>query len=567
LYIEVAESVNKRNKLIQPSELDAYIHSVKGELYRSLYIYDDSIVDYIAKTGSIKQFPGTVYPDKILLDFDGNDAIDFAREAIMILEDEGVYDGYQVYFSGRGFHIELDNELFNFEYSPHLPRTVKSTLSSLFPNADPIWDKSRIYRCTNTINLKSNLYRIPITNVELNGELNTIKELAKSTRFDWDYNKVIVEPSLQKRIIKVNDDIEPITTKQSTDYKFACIHNMLSSKPQEGSRHDVLLRLASHFKRQGYASNISKLILDDWVGDTLPHNRKGEVNKIIKDVYSWAGHYTCQDVVMKKYCNSQCPFFKVGEIEDVELAEKKLAERLESTRTSINLRDVWKIPNDFLIEQNELIAINGATGMGKSVFIQNIVYNTTLPTIYFSFEMPSYLLYRRFLQIGSGVSRDEVAYDFKQVSTLVKPKLQHLKIVTEPIFPNEIPRFAEQTGAKLIILDHIGLMRSKYVEEYNKITEITAQLRQITIKYPIIVVFIAQVSRENAKASAIGVYSGKGSGSIENDSSKVITIHRQSRTSPNIQINAVKDREGQDLDVELSYNNDNLRIGGTPRKE
>ena len=307
-------------------------------------------------------------------------------------------------------------------------------------------------------------------------------------------------------------------------------------------------------------------MLDDWIGSSLPENRKGEVNKIVKDVYSWEGFYTCQDPVMRKFCNHQCPFFRDSLVEDIDTAEKKMIERMESKRTAINLRDIWNLSRDYEIEENELVAINGSTGIGKSAFIQNIIYNIDLPTLYFSFEMPSYQLYKRFLQIGSGASKDILKYQYKKISDKYKKNLKHIKIITSPIFANEIPKYAEQTGCKLIVLDHIGLMRSKYAEEYNKISEITSQLRQITIKYPLIVIFISQVSRENAKSQILDIHSGKGSGSIENDSSKVITFNRESRIATTVRINGVKDREGQHLDFTTSYDNSNLRIGGIPRK-
>lgn len=183
MYIELAETLNIRGRLIKPEELDEHIKTAKGELYRSLYIYDDSILEHIKKTKSIGGFKGTVYPDKILLDFDGDNAINFAREAIIELDNKGVLDGYQIYFSGRGFHVELDNELFNFEYSPSLPETIRKTLSALFPNADPVWDKTRIYRCVNTINKKSNLYKIPLSVSELQTlTYEEITKLAKKPR-------------------------------------------------------------------------------------------------------------------------------------------------------------------------------------------------------------------------------------------------------------------------------------------------------------------------------------------------------------------------------------------------
>jgi nucleoside-triphosphatase THEP1 len=580
-YIEIVRNFKARGTIIPDTELENLIKTTNGELYRSLYLYDEGIKKHIESSGSISKYPGTVYPDSIILDFDGDNALDYINACVLTLEDFGISDGYNVYFSGTGFHVELNSSLFNFEPTPNLPDVVRNTINELFPDADNIFDKHRIYRCANTINNKSNLYKIPLYISEVQTlTLDQIKDLARRPRWDFEYNDVVIEPKLKSYVVYENVPGSPKPAKSNGVHKtdasgrFACIHNMYETKPEPGIRHNIMLRLTSHFKRQNYSQKMAFDMLKAWIGkDFEKEGRQEELSKMVTDVYSWEGVYTCQDPLMQEYCNNSCPFYKELDIHDYDRMDKELIRRYEGDLFGFDLRDIpeWRKLQQYIIEQNELISINGAPGMGKSALIQNIVIKARhlnnqgemqpLNTLYFSFEMPSYQVHRRNLQIVSDSSKKHVNANYPRLREQYKNKLEHIKVHTEAIYANELPGIIELVRPQIIVLDHIGLMNSQYRDEYAKISEITQTLRQISIKYDVIIFMISQVSRENAKAQKLGLHSGKGSGSIENDSNKVLTFERASRTSNEAIIQSTKDREGQSLHNKFYYNNESLNVG------
>ena len=594
-YIEIVRRFNERGKIYPTDELDNLIKTANGELYRSLYLYDETIKDHIQESGSIANYPGIVYPDRIVLDFDGDDdasgnndisgtqsrALRNMRFVLVQLDDLSIYDGFNVFFSGRGFHIELDSRLFNFTPTPNLHKVVANTINKLFPEADNIFDKPRIYRCQNTINNKSKLYKIPLLVSEAQSlSLNEIKELAKSPRWDFEYDRTVVEPKLKEYVIYEKTPGSPPKPKSGpkgkSTGKFACIHNMYESTPEHGSRHDIIMRLVSHFKRQGYSKTMAFNLVKSWIGSQFDNNgRQEEVTRIIKEIYDdWDGYYTCEDPIMQRFCNSSCPYYKDIDIHDYDRMDTELTKRYEKKLFGFDLADIpeWKGLNPYRIEQNELVSIHGATGMGKSAFVQNLIIRaryqnkenemTRLDTLYFSFEMPSYQVHRRNLQIVTGQDRKFVDRNYEHLRENYKKKLDHIKVHSEAIYANELPGIIEMINPQVIVLDHIGLMNSQYRDDYAKTSEITQTLRQVSIKYDVIIIMINQVSRENAKGQSLGIYAGKGSGSIENDSSKVISFERDSRTAKTIHLISTKDREGQSLNNIFNYNNQSLFIGG-----
>jgi KaiC/GvpD/RAD55 family RecA-like ATPase len=529
-------------------------------MYRSLYLYDDDVLEYISKNGTISQYDGLVYPDKIVLDYDGDNALENTANAIKKLTEIGVGTGYQTYFSGRGYHIEIDSRLFNFEPNINLPSIVKSVMLELFPSADNIFDKTRIYRAVNSINPKSGLYKIPLyKNEVLEWEHSMVTALARTARLDFNYSHETPRPIQGLKSGDKNKDNEPrkeIASQQIVN-KYMCIQEILGSEPKEGERHNTLLRLASHFRRQGYDKNVTFNVLHGWVGRSYNAN---EIDKIIEDIYKWEHFYSCKDPILLKHCNHKCIFYTDVEVLDIADMQIEFEESLSETGTKLDLSTVFpSIVSPFIINGGSLVTILGSTGMGKSAFIQNITTFIKEKVIYFSLEMPGSQMYRRYLQIIANKDKEYVNNNYKELHNRYREDLSHILISTKAVFANEINKIIESHRPKIIVLDHILLMKSQYKDEYTKIGEITQTLKQIALNYGIIVFAISQVSREQSKGDSLNVYSGKGNGSIENDSDIVIPFQRASRTATKARIYASKDREGQYLDSVLDYNT-TLRI-------
>ena len=114
----------------------------------------------------------------------------------MALEEEGVNlnDSVQSFFSGTGYHLLLPNSVFNFEPSEDLPYIVRKTMAALLPGIDDmVYIRSAIYRVPHTINMKTGLYKIPLSIKEMRTlKAKEIHELASKPRFLFDYVEDII---------------------------------------------------------------------------------------------------------------------------------------------------------------------------------------------------------------------------------------------------------------------------------------------------------------------------------------------------------------------------------------
>ena len=121
-FLEIAIGTPANRGILIPKE--ELVNYLDGQpLYRSVYLYDDSAIEYVKEKGTLKNFFGIRYIDKIPIDVDKKDnsdekTLDILRGIIYELESGEIDEGaYQCYFSGSGYHIILSGDLFNFRPS------------------------------------------------------------------------------------------------------------------------------------------------------------------------------------------------------------------------------------------------------------------------------------------------------------------------------------------------------------------------------------------------------------------------------------------------------------------
>lgn len=172
--------------LIQKYHLDAdkLLHRIRGHNHDEAYhcIYD------LEPRESFKDYKGVMRPvfGYFWLDLDSKeDGGETARyDAIAFINEfcEGV--PYRIFFSGnKGFHIAIPFGLFGLEPSSDLHVKLKQVALNLkgkYPTIDTgVYDPSRRFRVANSLNPKSGLYKIEITDEDLASPLNDIKANAK----------------------------------------------------------------------------------------------------------------------------------------------------------------------------------------------------------------------------------------------------------------------------------------------------------------------------------------------------------------------------------------------------
>ena len=574
-YVEIAKGTPFNRGIIIPiSKLCNYI----GEepLYRSVYLYDESAVEYVNENGSLKNFFGVRYIDKIPVDIDKQDrtderTLDILRGIILELEEADILEeNFQCYFSGSGYHLILSGDLFNFKAGNDLPFIVKQTMKKLIPDIDSsIYMRTGIYRLQHTPNQKTDLYKIPLTRNEvMNKDPEEIFELAKTPRLDYAYHSLIGNSEFEDKIVNEVPDVQVFNKISEPNKIIPCVQSMLNQGAREGSRHITAMRVISHFKRHGIPSHYAKVCMLHWNNKSMPEQ---QIMEMVENVYNRNYKYGCQDSVMLKHCKTQCIYFArkdyLVDIKSASTMQDELAERLTTdfSGKTINLSRALGLEVESTIYPGELVTIFGPTGSNKTTFAQNLALGVDfvnnkiekdwqIPTLFLSLELSSRYMHRRHLQIVAEESKQEVNDNYKRLYDTHKDELEHILVQTISPTLDKIYEKVRELQPQLVIVDYIDLVDTpvSYRGEYEKIKYISHGLSSMAVNNDLIVIQISQISREYSRNEVLDLYAGKGSGAIENASRKVIGLNGQPKSSKR-QVRLFKNTDGELFDTAVEW--------------
>jgi archaellum biogenesis ATPase FlaH len=574
-YVEIAKGTPYNRGILIPVDRLSN-HLGEEPVYRSVYLYDDTAFEYVKENGSLKNFFGVRYIDKVPVDIDKQDrsderTLDILRGIILELEDADIDCGsFQSYFSGSGYHLILSGDLFNFKPGNDLPFIVKQTMKKLMPDIDSsIYMRTGIYRLQHTPNQKTGLYKIPITRNEvMNNNPEEIFELAKTSRLNYTYNQLKGNGEFEDKIVKEVPDVRVFNKISEPTKIIPCVQSMLNQGANEGSRHITAMRIISHFKRHGIPSHYAKVCMLHWNNKSVPEQ---QIMEMVENVYNRNYKYGCQDSVMVQHCKTQCIHFQrkdyLVDIKSASTMQEELAERLTTdfSGKTINLGRALGLDVESTIYPGELVTIFGPTGSNKTTFAQNlalgvdfvnnrIVKDWQIPTLFLSLELSSWYMHRRHLQVVANKSKDEVNDNYERLYNMHKDELEHIMVQTISPTLEKIYEKVRELQPQLVIVDYIDLVDTpvSYRGEYEKIKYISHGLSNMAVNNDLIVIQISQVSREYSRNEVLDLYAGKGSGAIENASRKVIGLNGQPKSSIR-QVRLFKNTDGELFDTAVEW--------------
>lgn len=197
------------------------------------------------------------------------------------------------------------------------------------------------------------------------------------------------------------------------------------------------------------------------------------------------------------------------------------------------------------IARGDYPVLAAPTAGGKTVLAMQIAYSVAErygePVIYVSLEMAPEVVVQRAIVARSGVpvpfGRGLQGAD-REATEQAAAEIGRMPV----LFPDPVPRQLDQflpwlatqcrrTRPLLVVVDHIGLLRTNARDLYHRTTEVSQRLREFTLRgdrVPLLA--LAQLrraeSRRDGKSRPPELHDLKDSGSIENDATAVLMIDR-----------------------------------------
>lgn len=573
LYVEYATfTPGNRNKIALEDNILSYLPK-KGAvpMYRSVYSYDEEIIEYMKSHTSLKNFPGKKYITNVPIDIDkGTNSDEYvlekARKMVYRLEELEVFkESYQIYFSGRGYHIMVSNKVFGFNPDPDLPILVEASMLSMGLAEDKaVLRRSSSIRLEHSFNEKSELYKIPLTKKELM-ELTPeeIHSLAKTPRIEFNYPTLTGTYQLRDRAVEVENKMPEKSMQWNVDinahlFNYMCIQLMLSNGPQEGNRNNSVLRIASHLKWVGIPVEYAKNILLQWNSSSAQSLDPEVVTNKVEYIYRTAVKYSCKDNIMRFYCRPSCKEYKHrDESHEPPLNNKQMNHAfkewlavLEHKDEYMNLRPVFDLEDDCILFPGELVTFLADTGMGKTSLLQNIALGFDMRNqvvrphkqsiLFYETELGAGIMQERFLSIVSGLSRFELAKDLSRIEEYSK-LFENISLQTGRKSVEGIEEMIQKFQPEVVVVDYLEKVLHPLFDkgmDQQAISQIMRELASMAMKYRIVIVVLSLINRASTK-DPITLHSGKGSSSIEGSSRRIFGIDG-SQDSPHKYVSQLK---------------------------
>ena len=575
-YVELAQgTLRNRGVLVPLNDLQKYVPDDKA-VYRSVYLYTQHAVDYTSAHSTLRKYEGLRALDNVIIDIDRGENSDkhtqsFAQATVFELEELGLSSkSMQVYFSGSGYHIEIPNSAFGFEVSKELPLQVKSTIHEILPSVDSsIYQRCGLIRANHSINAKTGLYKIPIDRKELfEMSYYEIHDLAKGQRKSYPYQELFAEGELEDCVVKKPNSFRTFNTTVEPNKIVPCVQALLREGPIEGRRHNTLLRIASHFRRNGIPSDYTKLAISHWNQESLS---KTVIDDQVNSVYNGGYCYSCKDDILKLHCQTRCIYFKRKDysinVKNATDMQQEFHDRMVSDFSGriIDLGKTLGLDKESEIYPGELVTIFGPTGSNKTTLAQNLALGVDfskdtidtkaqIPTLFLSLELSAWYMHRRHLQIVSNLSKTEVNEDYVGIFEEHEKELSHIVVQTISPTLEQVQEKIRNLQPALVVVDYIDLIETppSVRGEYEKVKYISHGLSNMAVNMDVIIIQISQISREYSRNEVLDLYAGKGSGAIENASRKVIGLNGQADSSKKT-LNMYKNTDGELFSVDMEW--------------
>ena len=555
---------------------------INSDTFCSLYDYDDYVKEFYGKNKSLSGYDGLIYmPDEFILDVDGSDLLsarDKLEKLLILLKNIKVPN--KVYFSGTGYHVGIPSSAFRWKPTKDLHLKVKDALNKakIFEYADSsVTDKTRIIRIVNTRNSKSGLYKIELDNDALEAifgcpdeeYISGIEDLAKKpqkiTIFDLECEPVFDVLERTKKNEQVENVIQTSQGRVPDPINYPCIQNMLNGTGY-GARHVTALRIAAHL-RWRYPEDIVRMIMEHWRLRVSEHKefKKSEMDGLVEGVYSGHGgqgyRYGCNDTIMDKHCVNTCKLYKSKKSQttmDAEAMEKELIDFYIKDQKPINIGKLYN--QDFPIYPGEVVIIQAPPASMKTMLLQNWMVALKKPTYFVEMEMSPRQIWSRFVMIENNWTHEQLIEHYKQFRNGMDDKFKWLTVDYSSPYPYEIEKRISMlpTKPELVVVDHMGLFRSKQKDNNMKVEEASQSLMELAVKHNVVVFAVSEISKSAFK-EGMDISSSRGSFRVAYNANKLLSLtpyrNKENGLIEMIQVKSDKNREKEFLNVRLNVNN------------
>jgi replicative DNA helicase len=611
-YTRITFGLNDRGTLVKRGyEYDFAKNRIKtGDVYTSLFNYTDKHNEIMHTSGTVSGITD-VTTKKLAFDLDCAGDVNKAKvqtlELVERLQKEGFSEGdIQIYFSGKkGFAVVIDTD------TDMTPKEVKNICSNIAVGLDTldkqIYNASRIFRLPLSKHNDTGLYKIPLAIEQLKDwSVDEIKELAKTPMSPADIKDVWGCAEMPKQLLEMKDKT-PKTEVVMSEITFNPEDIDWSKKPKElsavtwlleqgmfeaGERNKALLILASRYRYLNFDKNKTYYLLKsaaDKQSLRTGQDRKdkkelwGIVNQVFSDNWQGGTFSDKEEPILMRLASIVPKDLHSKTNEDYVKTAASSVKSFKNYAMSIKSNTIKTglaaLDEMIQFQAGRLYAILAAAGVGKttvSLQILNYVskhlkihnmfcsYDMGEPDVLEKLAMKHFRISKK--ELYKRVEEDQSFMDkFSDLLTENYPNTHFVFKTGQSIdeLKHTILETEKRTGTKIkmLIVDYLELIQSKFSDPTQASMEAIQGLREIAINMNICVIVLLQPSKAGTSINEpVTSYTmAKGSSSVAQSVTAMLTLHRpgySSRTPENdlyMGIDCVKNRSGSLFSLDFYF--------------
>jgi KaiC/GvpD/RAD55 family RecA-like ATPase len=554
------------------------------DVYCGMFQFDSALRDFMETSKSIAGFKGKHFAHLFTIDIDApHGDVDEARKlAITItqyLASLGVSsEEYYIYFSGaKGFHISLPHVLFGLAPANNLNDTLKqmavviSKLSGVALSTkdaagiDLIYDMTRLLRAPNTLHSKTGLYKTQLSLEELETfEIDTIFTVSESIRGplysakpkgendrlrDLYMQAQLASASRKAQVMpRVTVDGNPSLTHLKNSK--VCIAKLMQGVGS-GSRDNVAIRLADHFRKQGMPREIAEASLYSWNQKNNPPLSDEDISIKINSAWNNQMDFGCYDHILAANCSSTCYLYKnlvqnKGKTEQPEAKEKNLKTREDLVKAYVDRffeepgisLGIPALDPHIKLHGGHVLEYMAKSGSGKTSFAMHLMNNLSkkqIPSLFLSLEMSDADVAERSFQMATNSTSVALEFMLSKFAQKNMPREEMTEAIIEKMgsafssvitvdedsssieaIEEYIFKAKETFGVKVIFIDYLGRVSQTKATSYEHVSALAKELKTMAKRHDVVVIYLHQVNRSIEDASsAVEMSSGRDSGQTE----------------------------------------------------
>ena len=294
--------VKNRGNLILSDKVELSLPKNAVDCFTTWVDYDESAIKYYKENNRIGGYKGVVCPKIFPIDIDCGGDLELSLMVCKEITGMLVHvldvdrSSFKIFYSGsKGYHIEIPGTLFEITPAPQkeICRRFKSIALKLHGSVDDkIYKPNMLWRCANTINSKSGLYKVQIHYNELHSlSTSEVLELAKSPRFleyvdciEWVSDDTLGALWAQT-LVEVQ---KPRPDRQNTAIFTSDNPLEVPNGVLRGNRNEKCFEIALNCRSHGYGIEDAKEFILKWNrGNIPPVKNHYELTRTIESAYSY----------------------------------------------------------------------------------------------------------------------------------------------------------------------------------------------------------------------------------------------------------------------------------------